>query len=284
MDLSIISWRLMTGNSIMGASTSPVRKRGTTMTLSLDSMYASRSRPLVFGHRGASGHAPMNTLPAFELAAAQGADGVELDVWLCKSGEIVILHDSAVDGTTGGTGFVWDLTLDALKALDAGRWKGEQFARACIPTLDEVFAAVGQRLFINVEIKSDARMRQGIEAALAECIARHAMAERVFISSFDPLVLARFHEAARQVPIAFLEWEGTTPQAYQMADALPCAARHPHHTQVDAAYMTRARKAELRVNTWTVNEVDDALRLRDLGVDALMTDYPDLLLSALRAR
>src|SRR5436853_1370309 len=113
--------------------------------------------PLVLGHRGASGYAPENTLSAFNLAMDQGADGVELDVTLSADGVPVVIHDDTLDRTTSGHGPVGALTLAQLKRLDAGYAAqfGKQFAGERLPTLAEVFAAYGQRTFINVELKHD---------------------------------------------------------------------------------------------------------------------------------
>jgi glycerophosphoryl diester phosphodiesterase len=239
--------------------------------------------PLVIGHRGASGYAPMNTIPAFTLAADQGADGIEFDVWLSKDGVPVILHDITVDGTTDGHGKVSEMTLSELKALDAGAWKGAQYAGTRIPTLDEVFSAVGTRFtLINVEIKSEEGMVEGVEAAVYASIQRHRLAERVVVSSFDPRVLQRFGALTVDIPMGFLEWEGTPPEAYGLARLVRHEALHPHCTQVNEAYMRAAREAVRSVNTWTVNDTSEALRLRDLGVNAVITDTPDVMLRALR--
>src|SRR5690606_28189003 len=120
-----------------------------------------KGQTLVFGHRGAKAYAPMNTIPAFELAAEQGADGIELDVHRSKDGHAVIVHDFTVDETTDGNGTVTEMTLAQLKELDAGSWFGEGFHGVQIPTLDEVFEAVGERLLINVEIKSNMQDTDG---------------------------------------------------------------------------------------------------------------------------
>jgi glycerophosphoryl diester phosphodiesterase len=238
---------------------------------------------LVFAHRGASGYAPMNTLPAFTLAADQGADGAELDVWLSKDGVPVVIHDMDVDATTDGHGRVADFTLAELRVLDSGRWKGEEFANTKIPTLGEVFESVGSRLLINVEIKSEEGMIEGVERVVADTIADHRMIDRVIVSSFDPRVLVRFRELMPQVAIGFLEYPGTPPEAYDLAATLKCEAQHPHYSQVDAAFVARARERAAWVNTWTINEVAEAKRLQSLDVDVIMTDFPDTMLNAIRA-
>src|SRR5512139_1857475 len=114
----------------------------------------SLSQPIIFAHRGASAHAPENTLAAFELALAQQADAIELDVKLSADGRVIVIHDSTVDRTTDGHGKVKDMSLADLKALDAGSFFSSEFAGEKIPTLDEVFEAVGRRTFINIELKN----------------------------------------------------------------------------------------------------------------------------------
>lgn len=239
---------------------------------------------LVFGHRGASAYAPMNTIPAYVLAADQGADGIELDVHRSKDGHAVIVHDFTVDHTTNGSGRVDAMTLAELKALDAGSWFGEQFVGTRIPTLDEVFEAVGQRVYVNVEIKSESAETDGVEQVVADVIAKYNMQARVIVSSFNPLTLKRFRDIMPEVPIGFL-YSNDMPidtQALMKQLDLKHEARHPHHEMIDTAYMEWVKREGYRVNTWTVNDPARAVVLRDLGVDAIITDKPDVILKALR--
>lgn len=247
----------------------------------LTTMYAA-GRMLVFGHRGASAYAPMNTLPAFELAAAQGADGIELDAHRTRDGHIVILHDFTVDKTTDGSGRITDMTLERVRALDAGSWFGDAFRGVGIPTLDEVFEAVGQRLYVNVELKSESQETDGLEQAVADVIARHGMQQRVIVSSFNPLALARFRALLPAAPAAFLYDETLgDPLSVLRAVGLTVEALHPHHVLLDAGLMVLARTHGWWVNTWTVNDPARAVALRDLGVDTVMTDNPDTVRRAL---
>lgn len=238
-------------------------------------------RTLVFGHRGAKADAPMNTIPAFELALAQGADGIELDVHRSKDGALVIVHDFTVDETTDGEGAVKDMTLAELKSLDAGRWFDARFTGVTIPTLDEVFEAVGNKLYINVEIKSISPETDGIEALVAETITRHNMGSRVLLSSFNPLALRRFRDHLPDVPIGFLYQRGEYEDIWGLMDHMPHEARHPHETMIDAAYMQWARENGFCVNTWTVNDTDRAVALRDLGVSIIISDVPGKVKAAL---
>src|SRR5689334_23229806 len=115
-------------------------------------MLESLPRPVIFAHRGASAYAPENTIASFEFAVAQGTDAIELDVKLSADGHVIVHHDPTVDRTTNGKGKVKDLTLAELKTLDAGGFFSENFHGEKIPTLEEVFEAVGKRTFINVEL------------------------------------------------------------------------------------------------------------------------------------
>jgi glycerophosphoryl diester phosphodiesterase len=245
----------------------------------LDSIYQGKT--LVFGHRGAKAYAPMNTLPAFELAAQQGADGVELDVQFSRDRQLVVIHDFTVDGTTDGEGHVRDISLSQLKALDAGSWFGSAFSDTCIPTLEEVFEAVGNRLFINVEIKVESRTSESIEEAVADLVIRRGLQQRVIVSSFDLPVLEGLRRIAPDIAIGFLHFNSLNDAERSGLGDLQFEAVHPYHALVDAAYVEWARANGYRVNTWTVNEPERALELRDLGVDALITDNPDVILSAL---
>lgn len=246
----------------------------------LNAMYTQRT-PLIFGHSGAQAFAPANTLPAFALAAQQGAHGTELDVHRSKDGHPVILHDFTVDAATNGSGRVADLTLAELKALDAGSKFAPEFAGVTIPTLDEVFEAVGQQLFVNVEIKSMTEDTDGIEQVVAQCILRHNMQQRVFVSSFNPLALYRFRAILPDVPLGFLYGKGSPEVAHTLIEGFPVEALHPEHDLIDQALVEQAHQAGQRVHAWTVNHPDRARQLAALGVDAIITDAPGRLLAAL---
>lgn len=239
-----------------------------------------RGKTLVFGHRGASAYAPMNTIPAFELALQQGADGIELDVHLSGDGQLIVLHDFTVDHTTDGSGPAKSMTLAELKTLDAGYKFGEQFRETRIPTLDEVFAAVGGKLLINVEIKSETEHTDGVEQVTADCIRRHNLTTSVIVSSFNPLALKRFREILPEVAIGFLYAPGYTffPE---IMTALPHEAIHPYHETIDAGLVEKARQAGQVINTWTVNDPAQAIKLRDMGVHGIITDQPDTIRKAL---
>lgn len=237
-------------------------------------------RPIVFGHRGASGSAPENTLAAFQAALDAGADGVELDVMRCGSGEIVVIHDDTVDRTTDGSGAVAAMPLGALRELDAGSWFGPEFAGERIPLLAEVLDTVGgsSRVVpcrINIEIKARGP-RSGIEEEIATLVRARGLQERVLISSFRLAALRRMWEAAPELQsgvllpvraVVSLAWAWA--RRWVGADAL-----HPPVAGLDAGWVRRAKEHGYRVNVWTVNDRMTMRRVVAAGADGIITDHP----------
>ena len=149
-------------------------------------LFRVHHRPLVIAHRGASAYAPENTLAAFRLAAEQGADAVELDAKLSADGQVVVIHDPTVERTTNGSGEVRQLSLAQIKSLDAGGFLSPQFAGEPIPTLAEVFDAVGHQLLINVELTNYASPRGRPGRKVVGLVKDFHLEERVLFSSFHP--------------------------------------------------------------------------------------------------
>jgi glycerophosphoryl diester phosphodiesterase len=246
--------------------------------MDIDHWYGEQ--PLNIAHRGASGHAPQNTLTAFRLAADVGADGIELDVHLSRDGEVVVIHDATVDATTDGHGRVGAMSTVELKRLDAGSWFGARFSGERIPLLSEVFEAVGHRLLINVEIKVEVGHHPvAQETEVVRLIEDCGMLERVIISSFSPRSLRRVRALNPHIPLGFLHSKPLPvfPPALLRLVGLDYAALHPRYTKVDARYMARAQRWGKRVHAWTVNEAGSMAQMRDLGVDGIITNYPDVL-------
>ncbi len=241
---------------------------------------------LCFGHRGAMASAPMNTMAAFELALEQGAVGIELDVQLSLDGHPVIVHDSSVEATTDSSGAVAEKTLAELQELDAGSWFSRDFAGERIPTLAQLFAALGDKMLFNVELKSvEIKSGRAGSAKLAERVAdlvrRFSVQNRVIVSSFNPYVLLDFQKLMPSVMIGFLYVPALPAAAYKPLAELSHQARHPWHEMVDESYMGWARENNFYVNVWTVNEPGRALELQRLGVNAIISDDPKMLAAAL---
>jgi glycerophosphoryl diester phosphodiesterase len=234
------------------------------------------TRPVIFGHRGAAASAPENTLAAFRLALEQGADGVELDAMLCADGEVVVIHDDTVDRTTGAQGAVGQMTLAQVKNLDAGSFFSPTFAREPIPTLDEVFAEIGSRALINVELKNYASPTDALPDKVADLVIRHGLQNSVIFSSFHPLPLLRVRRRLPQTPTAILTLEGKSGRLLRgwLGRLITPRYIHPYHADVTASSLARDHRSGRRVNAWTVNEKNDLLRLINIGIDGIITDNP----------
>lgn len=242
---------------------------------------------LVFGHQGARAYAPSNTLPSFLLAAQQGADGVELDVWLSKDGHLVVIHNDTVDGTTDGHGSVQELALAELKTLDAGAWFDAKYTGTRIPTLDEVFDALPDNFLINIEIKkvdNTSSETDGVEAAVAGCIRRHNVQERVIISSFSMNALERFHAAMPEL-WDMLGYLYVTPDQLQALRSSPfeIAFLHPFHESVTRDLNDKHLELGAVTNVWTVNDAERIRDLIEMGVNGIITDVPDVALSVVNS-
>ncbi len=242
-------------------------------------------RILNLAHRGARKQAPENTLPAFRLAAELGADGIELDAQLSKGGTAVVMHDFSVDTTTNGHGLVGEFPLTELKALDAGSHFSPEFAGTPIPTLEEVFAALGPVLLINVELKSDAIRDNGLEAEVIRLIEDFNLQDRVILSSFNPFALNRARRINPRIKRGYL-WATNLPLLLRWRLLRRLAHEDMFHPQWDATTAQMVKRAHAQhhlLNVWTTNEPDDMRRMMALGVDAIMTDYPDRLRQVLHA-
>lgn len=232
--------------------------------------YPERPRPLIIAHRGDSAHAPENTLAAFRLAMQNGADGVELDVSLSADGELIVCHDNTVDRTTQGKGKIADLSLAQLKELDAGAWFSPSFAGERLPTLAEVFAALPHGL-IDVELKPGA-LNSPLPEKVAALVRQFGYESRVLITSFQPLYLKRLPH----LTTGLLELPGGVGK---VSHALFTTFLHPqfivpYYKSITVDFMAAQRKRQRSVIPWTVNDPQAIRALRDLGVDAIITDDP----------
>jgi glycerophosphoryl diester phosphodiesterase len=235
-------------------------------------------KPLVIAHRGASAYAPENTLPAFNLAIELGADGVELDVSLTQDGVPVVLHDDTVDRTTNGRGAVNQMTLAQVQQLDASN-KFEKYRGARIPTLEEVLRAITCRGSVNIELKNLTLKADGVEAATLAVIKSVGALDKVMVSSFNPIALRRMYQLDPLVPRGLL-YRPNLPIYLRRAWLRPLAhptAMHPHSSMVTREFVAWAHAKGYQVNTWTIDDPEEMKRLIELGVDAIMTNKPDVL-------
>jgi glycerophosphoryl diester phosphodiesterase len=239
-----------------------------------------QSRPLIYGHRGMRG-APENTLPAFALALDAGADGIELDVRVCKSGEVVVMHDPDLVRMAGLDQQVADLTWSELRRVelfDPRSASGQASTTpATTPLLRDVLDYVlGRGALLNVEIKSDVPDLDVVVNAVASDLNARSKyeRERLLVSSFHPLALLGFRAHAPDIALGFLLGE---EQYEAYAPRLPSYGEHPRASLCTAEALARYRTRAEFINVWTVNNAEQARSLAALGVDGLITDVSDRL-------
>jgi glycerophosphoryl diester phosphodiesterase len=244
----------------------------------------SGAAPLVLGHRGARHAAPENTHAAFELARQEGAAGVELDVRLVKTGEIVVLHDPTLTRVThkADKRAVEQLSWAETQRADIGQ--GER-----VPLLRDVLDWAAQHdLLVNVEVKSDVGRRRDLVRGVIELLKVHPYAPNgVVLSSFDPRFVWSLARSLPRIPSAFL-FHTKSPIARAAAlvgaatfSRLGARAVHPEHVLVTEARMQAWRSRQALVGVWTVNDEARAKELSRLGVDYIVSDRPGAILRAI---
>jgi glycerophosphoryl diester phosphodiesterase len=236
-------------------------------------------KPWVIAHRGASGHAPENTLAAFERAVALGAGFIETDLHLTRDARFVAIHDPTLERTTNGKGQVKDSTLAEIRKLDAGMWFDREFMGQKVPTLEEIvdFAAKHDVIFY-LELKYEAAW--GMHHSLVGALQKSGGAARsIIISSSEPALTAlRQVDASAMMGLIFDE-----PNQDHAKVAIELGVRQlcPHYSLVSSEMVEQAHGLDLQVATWTV---DDAAAMRAViaaKVDGIMTNFPDRLQAVL---
>ena len=235
---------------------------------------------LVIAHRGASGYAPENTLAAFKRAIALGATFIETDLQLSRDSRFVAIHDDTVNRTTGGTGKVHDLSLADLKRLDAGAWFGSEFAGERIPTLDEIleFSKKNDVVFY-LELKPGGSW--GGEHALIGALRESQEVARTVVISFDAGVLEGLRKIEPTLMTGLL-FDGQIARPLDKAVEVGARQLAVRGDLVTPALLTEARKKDLQVVCWTVNQPAHMRLLIDAGVDGIMSDYPDRIVAAIK--
>ncbi len=238
----------------------------------MKSKYRAESSPhgrWVVAHRGFSGRYPENTMAAFRAAVALGVDAIEIDVHLSRDGHVVIMHDAKLDRTTDGNGALADHTLEEIKRVDAGSWKGAQFAGERVPTLSEMLAEISLPVMCEIKDPGEDIVRETarvVKAAGAE----------------DCVIIACFDDAT-------LRWaEHYLPACERLALGKPTAERvktvhinAPSFEQADEGFVEAVHEADGAVWLWTVDQPADVRYVIALGVDGIISNYPDRVLAAL---
>jgi glycerophosphoryl diester phosphodiesterase len=223
---------------------------------------------LKIGHRGAMGYEPENTLRSFKKALSLGVDMVELDVYVCKTGEVVVFHDDKLKRTTNGRGYVFEKTFEELRVLDAG--KGEE-----IPTLQEVLDLVNRTVKVNIELKGE-KTAEPVSKIIEVYVNEKGWSHDDFlVSSFNHDELEKFHSLNPQVKIGVLI---DSPFDYtEIAKRLNAYSVNPPKEMVTKEFVDSAHNRGLKVFVWTVNEPEGIAQMKAFRVNGAFSNYPDRL-------
>ncbi len=231
---------------------------------------------LVIAHRGASGSVPENTLASFQKAINVGSDIIELDVRLSQDGEVVVIHDDALERTVRRTEKVSELKLGQLKELDVGSWFGSQFSGERIPTLLEVLELAKGRTRLNIELKTDHLGRYTIQnladAALRD-IEKLRMQKHVMFCSFSVEGIERIQENSR-IPTALVcDRKWLYPEELTVSRLVRVFSCRK--TSLYKDNVSRAHQKGIKIWAWTVDDQKEIRRFMDIGVDGIITNYPE---------
>lgn len=237
----------------------------------------------MIAHRGASAFAPENTLAAFTRAEEIGAHGIELDAKLTADGFVVVHHDLTLDRTTNGEGLLRKKTLTELKQLDAGSHFDPSFMGERIPTLEEVVTSVGPKLLINVELTNYGSMYDRLVPVVAKLIRHYRLEPRVLLSSFSPIALLQAKYICPDVRSGLLIQSGSHWLLRKFMEVvIPHDDLHPPDEMVDGELLRNQHDHGRHVRVWTVNKPGRVAELAALGVDAIISNDPEMVLDVLR--
>lgn len=228
----------------------------------------SQSKLLVIGHRGAKGHVAENTLASIKKAIELGADGIEIDVFRCLSGEIVLFHDKKLDKLTDGTGLIEKTTLKDLKKLKV-LGSNEQ-----IPTLNEVIEIIDKNTFLNIELKGRNTAKSSLEIIKNYIKNENIISKNILFSSFEWEELKDLRDLDSKVNIALVT-ENNPLDAIEPALNLQAIAINPTHKKLNKKVVEQIFSAGLKIYTWTVNDDKQIKKMKQLGVNGIITDYPE---------
>jgi len=243
-------------------------------------LFPFAKHPLLFGHRGCSKLAPENTLASFQKILDNNIPGVELDVQMCSTGEIIVLHDLNLKRTTGFDALASETELAEIKKLDAGSWFNKSFAGERIPTLDEVFELLGTSVYYDIEIKHKRKTPGELEKKLAEKIIKWNFQDYVFVSSFNPIAVLGVRNSDPTLDTALIYTKSKDfPWYYHNGGGKYICKPNilkPTKHKVNLFTMLHSKKIlGYKIITWTEDNLLKAEKYIDLGIDGIVTNVPE---------
>ncbi len=228
-------------------------------------------------HRGASGHAPENTLAAFCLALDMGASAMELDVRQTADKELVVIHDEDLRRVAGRGESIRDMTWQELRRFDVGSWFDARFCAERAPRFEEVFDLVGRKVELHVELKGGSRLYPGIEGRLVRLIRARRALKTCVVSSFEHSALYALRALEPRLRLGYLLGETPMDTAFRETGELKVESLHLSCRQASAARARAAHRRRLKLLVYTVNDVREARRISKMGADGVFSNFPELL-------
>jgi glycerophosphoryl diester phosphodiesterase len=234
------------------------------------------NRTLVWAHRGASGYAPENTLVAFHKAIELKADGIELDVQMTKDGQLVIIHDETVNRVSNAKGWVKDYTFNEIRELNVNK-KFPEYGIVPIPTLEEVYQLLKDtNLTINVELKNGIVFYENLEEKVLALTYNMGLQDRVIYSSFNHYSVMKLKKLDSTVKAGFLYEDGYLDMP-QYAYDHGVEALHPALYNLQYPnFLEQCMEKNIEVRPWTINQREEMKMLCDFGINAIITNFPDV--------
>lgn len=243
--------------------------------------------PLIIAHRGASGLAPENTLAAFTKAIEIGVDRIEMDLRQTIDGEVVVLHDKTINRTTNGWGSIRKISLKKAKRYSAGSWFYHDFSSERIPTFREVLELVDGKTTLLLEIKDGSPYHHGIERNIIRLLNEYDAHDWCIVQSFNDRILNNFralpdlHSDIQKLFSAFIPvapFYGGSRFSYKRLRNYEFAQEvNISYKYVNPLVVRKVHEMKKKVNVWTVNQPENLVKYMKMGVDGIITDYPDRL-------
>ena len=224
---------------------------------------------IVIGHRGAMGHALENTIESVEKAIDLKVDGIEIDVFKSKSGELIVYHDPSLRRLSNSTAFIEQISLDSIKKI-------ELIGGLSIPTLNEVIDIIPEKIFLNIELKGENTAYETNKIIIKYLSESNLTSSKFIISSFRWDELKKFRNINKDIPIAILvDSLYKIDNAIKLAKEINAVALNPNNKFITKKIVKKIQSNNIKVYPYTINTPKNIKRMKSIGVDAIITDYPE---------
>ena len=224
---------------------------------------------IVIGHRGAMGHALENTIESVEKAIDLKVDGIEIDVFKSKSGELIVYHDPSLSRLSNSNAFIEQISLDSIKKI-------ELIGGLSIPTLNEVIDIIPEKIFLNIELKGENTAYETNKIIIKYLSESNLTSSKFIISSFRWDELKKFRNVNKDVPIAILvDSLYKIDNAIKLAKEINAVALNPNNKFITQELVKKIQSNNIKVYPYTINTPKNIKRMKSIGVDAIITDYPE---------